>query len=158
MKSSFIAFILLLSLNSFAQKTTFEVSVSKDTILLGNAFDIQYTYENISGDFQQPSFEGFEVVFGPQVSTSFQFINGESKQSASYLYRLRPIYIGCDSIPEAILLSDSETYKSPKVAYCVLENPDNIIDQDYQLKKRMPGILSEPIEEIKKPKRKIQKI
>lgn len=70
-----------------AEKVTFEAS-SPLTVAVGEAFRVEFTL-NAKPDkdtFQPPSFEGFDVLAGPSVSTgqSVSIINGSMNKSYNY--------------------------------------------------------------------------
>ena len=84
-----VGMLALLNFSLQAQENSpkFTVSISMDSILLGNYFEVKYTLENGSGDnFIAPDFENFTIVGGPNTSTSMSFMNGEMTQSVSYAY------------------------------------------------------------------------
>jgi hypothetical protein len=69
---------------------SFEIQVSTDTILLGNFFEVRFLVQNAKGAFDPPAFTDFDVVGGPNQSSSMSIVNGVSSQSSSYSYFLKP--------------------------------------------------------------------
>ena len=117
----------------FCQDAKFEVQVSSDSILLGNYFEIRFKIENVKGNFEPPPFEGFQILSGPNQSTSMQIINGDMTQSASYTYFLKPVEIGNYTIPPAYLIIDEETTKeTDPIEIIVVPNPDGIVQKPAQ--------------------------
>ena len=120
----FISFFLIS--NSFGQ-SEFMVTVSNDSILLGNYFQATFTLKNQSGqDFHPPSFKDYEIVSGPNQSMSSTFINGEMSQTISYSYLLRPKEIGTYYIEPADIQTESGILETVPIEINVFPNPDNI--------------------------------
>ena len=94
-------FILLLTLCSVAfssdivaqesaEEVNFSINISSDTVLMGNYIQVSFKLENARGDaFTPPSFEGFQVISGPNQSSSFSMYNGKVSQSISYSYYMK---------------------------------------------------------------------
>ena len=78
-----------LSFIGWSQETSFTVSVWPDTLLLGNQLEVSFKLENgNSQDFTPPAFEGFNIVAGPNTSSSMMMSNGAVSQSITYSYYL----------------------------------------------------------------------
>jgi len=71
-------FLLMLSIPALCQsdESTISVEISTDTIYVNHVFGVRYKTVNLPGQFQPPSFEGFDVMGGPMTSSSFSSING----------------------------------------------------------------------------------
>ena len=120
--------IFTISVSILAQtEGSFNVEIDRDTILLGNSFELTYVVENVEGDFIPPDFLGFQVVSGPNISTQFSMINGKTSRSASYSYVLMPLNEGEYLIPAAGLESNDEIFTSHEVPIVILPNPDGKI-------------------------------
>ncbi len=130
MKTIFIAIISSVALLTTisAQDIVFKQELTQDTILWGNIIQLRYSVENVAGDFEAPSFEGFHVVSGPNVSSSFSMINGRVSQSASYTYYLRPISEGIHQIDAAYLKNGDSSWSTSPIEIVVLPNPEGIIE------------------------------
>ena len=80
-------FVLAIFSASAAEKVTFEAN-SPLMVAVGEAFRVEFTLnaEPDADSFKAPSFEGFDVIAGPSVSTgsSIQYINGSISKSFSY--------------------------------------------------------------------------
>ncbi len=158
-------FIILLALcctyGAFSQEGSFTVSTSKDTLLMGNSFTVTFTIKNMNGDFDAPELDDFDIMAGPNVSSSFSFMNGQSSQEMSYSYLLRPRREGAIIIPSAYLVTDSDTVESAEKLIFVLPNPDGIIEQEGGIQQSIspyqPPIPVQPTTPAK-PKRKVRKI
>jgi len=154
-------FIILTSTAS--SQSSFRAELSRDSVLLGNTFTLKYVLENIDGNFEAPDLSNLNVISGPNMSSSFQFVNGASSQSISYSYTVQPLEEGEIIIDQAFVISDDQTYESDFIEINVYPNPDGIIEEEPQMIKEfrfnfpfeMP---KEEKETKKKRKYKIKKI
>ncbi len=112
-----------------AQESKFKIEVSADTLLAGNYFELKFTIEDMDGKFEAPDLSDFDIVGGPNTSSSFSMINGNVSQSSSYSYYLKPRDIGVYTIPPAFVLADSDTLATMPIDIYVIPNPDGIIQQ-----------------------------
>jgi len=114
---------------SFGQEAIFSVDVTADSILYGNPLQVKYTLENTQGDFQPPSFEGFDIIGGPNTSSQYSMVNGVVSQKASYEYILMPIEEGLITLASAKLENGEGIMETGVMDIVVLPNPDGIIQQ-----------------------------
>ena len=114
-------------------QSVFKAELSRDSILIGNTFTLTYVLENIQGEFEAPDLSQYNVISGPNMSSSFQFINGESKQSISYSYIIKPLNEGEMVIDQAFVLTDDKTYESDFITINIYPNPDGIIEEEPQM-------------------------
>lgn len=159
---------LLFSGAVMAQKAPkFMVEVSTDSILLGNYFQVKFTLENANGEnFQAPVFEGFQIVSGPNVSSSISIVNGEVSQTASYTFYLEPNDIGNYYIQAASIQAGENVLETTPLQVIVVPNPEGVIQKPKMTEKfdfdlRMPdkSIVPKPKEETPQTKkRKIYKM
>ena len=119
-----LSFLALYGL--MAQEVSLKVEVSTDSILYGNYFEVRFTIENAGGDFQAPDFDGFEVLSGPNTSSSFSMINGKVSQEASYSYVLRPMREGTLYIDPAAFKTGDEVLETEPIGVQVYPNPAGI--------------------------------
>lgn len=112
------------------QVQSFEVKISSDSILLGNYLEVRFTAKNIQGEFDPPRFEDFEVIGGPNQSTSMSIVNGETSQTASYSYFIKPRNTGLLHLEPAYFVTgeDQSFETSPVDIYC-LPNPDGVVQE-----------------------------
>ena len=131
MKKITFATFLFTSIFCFAQKEpTFEVEVSTDSILMGNHFQVTFSVKNGQGEnFQLPEFSDFQVVGGPNQSSSYSVVNGNVTQALSYSFYLEPIEIGNYYIEPAGIEIDGKYYETEPIAITVVANPDGIKQQ-----------------------------
>ncbi|MCX8081211.1 MAG: BatD family protein [Bacteroidia bacterium] len=87
MRGAFCKILFLLSYTAcLAQK--FEAVVSSRQVQAGQMFEVRFTSTGMMTSFSPPSFKDFEVVGGPNQSSSIQIINGIINQSQSISYYL----------------------------------------------------------------------
>lgn len=124
----FLSFTALLSLYAFAQQAPkFTVEVNTDSVLWGNRLKVTFKLENASGaQFEAPDFPDFHIVGGPNMSSSFSFVNGVSSQSVSYSYYLEPRDIGVFYIQPAAIKAGEQVLETLPVKIMVAPNPNNI--------------------------------
>lgn len=123
---------------TIAQDPRLIVSVSSDTVLLGNYFELKFTIENSPANgFEAPSLHEFNVIGGPNTSSSMSNIYGEASQSASYTYYLEPVEIGVYTIRPAYLTTGEVALETPPIDIIVIPNPDGIIKQPHTPGKRI---------------------
>lgn len=121
----------------FAQDAKFSVSVSSDSILLGNYVKVTFSLKNAKGDnFQSPEFEGFQIVSGPNMSSNFSMINGEVSQSVSYTYYIEPKNIGNHFIQPASIETENHVLETLPIEVMVVPNPDGIIQNPEETEDR----------------------
>src|SRR5947199_251233 len=78
----------------FAQDVKFTASVSKNEVGTGEQFQVDFSVNGNADGFTPPNFNGFQVLSGPNVSTSMTSINGNTTTSNSYSYILTPVKEG----------------------------------------------------------------
>lgn len=152
--------LLVFSLSLYSQDIEFYAETNKDTLLVGNVMQLKFTILNGAGDFQAPNFDRLDIVSGPNVASSFSFVNGQSSQEMSYTYIIMPSQVGRFTIPSASLVTEEGTLVTKELSFTVLDNPDGIIEQESGFTRRQPSFVpQEPIErEQVKPKRKLKRI
>lgn len=131
MKIFFTLFVAFFAVHLSAQsEVTFSVAVSTDSVLMDNYFEITFTLQNEAAeDFTPPSFENFEVLSGPNVSSRTSIINGNKTQSASYSYYLKPLEIGSYFVDPAHIQLKNIAISSSPIEVTIYPNPDGIIQQ-----------------------------
>lgn len=125
-----IAFIGISSfaINNLISQQNFQVEISSDSILMENYFIVNFTAENLEGNFEAPDFSNFHIISGPNTSSSFQLINGESKRTSSYSYHLKPKEEGAHLIDSAFFITkDGQTLETVAQEITVYPNPEGII-------------------------------
>ena len=175
-KLSFFFFVWLAWVTAAGAQTSpnFTVEVSSDSVLLGNHIAVRFTLDQGEGaDFQPPAFGDFDVISGPNVSTSFSSINGKVSQQISYTFYLRPHDVGNFFIEPASIRSGSQVLETTPLEVIVLPNPDGIRQESKSFKNDMlpfqwlnlddmpaledmlpPGAAPSPAPETPKPQKK----
>lgn len=123
-------FIFLGITAAFSQErpAKFTVSVSTDSILMDNYFEVKFTLENANGkNFEAPNFdEHFNVVSGPNFSTSMSMMNGDVTQSMTITYYLEPREIGSYYILPASVEVNEKILETAPLEVLIVPNPDGI--------------------------------
>ncbi len=146
-----------------AQEEKFEVEVSNDTVLAGNYLIVQYDIINTNGDFIAPQFNDFNIISGPNTSSMFSMVNGQTTQKSSYTYYLEPNHEGTLYIEPAYLYREQDTLETAPLEIIVLPNPEGkkIIPElkDNQSSFSFPGYEDQPFYRKKKktPEKKDKK-
>ncbi len=104
------------------------------SVAMGERFQIVYIAEGASAsDFMAPSMSGFDVLYGPAVTSSYsaQITNGKSSstQTTSYTYTLMPHKEGSFSIPKATVRMKGRTYASRALTIKVLPPNQSVAEQ-----------------------------
>ncbi|MFK8005294.1 MAG: BatD family protein [Saprospiraceae bacterium] len=130
-------FLMLLTFQVSAEnietEPQFSIEVSNTEVLLGNYIEVKFTLKNAKGQkFEAPNFKNFDIIGGPNQSSSFSMMNGETTQSISYTYYLQPKTIGNFYLEPAFIEADGMTLETQPIEILVLENPDGIIEKPQQ--------------------------
>lgn len=138
--------------------------VASDTILDGNSFEFKIIIRNLKGDFTPPEFENFDIVGGPNMSTSMQYINGSMFREMTYTYYLRARNIGQNYIEEAYLEIDNTNMETEAIPVFIMDNPEEL-REDYRISSQTKSPLVFPFkqhqdhaEKTKTTKKKLKKI
>lgn len=95
----------------------------------GQQFRLSYILNKEGRDLRLPELKGFEVLFGPSVSTNFSqsTINGKttSESSVTYTYILMPEKEGTYTLAPASISVDGSSYKSNSLTIKVLPPDKN---------------------------------
>ena len=108
----------------WAQSVEF-TAAAKSTVTAGETFQVVFRVNAQGEKFKGPDFKGFDVVSGPNTSSSssFQFINGKMSQSVelSYIYLIHASAEGTFEIRPASITVDGKTYQSNSLKINVLK-------------------------------------
>jgi hypothetical protein len=122
-------FIALIYATAQAQDTQVTASVSSDTVGVQDQFQLTITVSGRdSGDAENPrvaSIQGFKVVSGPNIGSQFQWINGRTSSSKSYMYILIPEKEGQFTINPIEVRAGGKTYRTQPVQVRVTSAPRN---------------------------------
>lgn len=149
----------------FGQKeaATFTCAVNQKDVLLGNYVEVEFTLNGAQGGkLTPPDWAGFDIVSGPNQSSSISIMNGKTTATLSYTWYIEPRDTGTFIIPTASILVDGRELTTEPVEIRVFPNPDAIIEKPE--KRRSSGFdffgreeLPEPSVQSKK-KRKTYRI
>ncbi len=105
--TTFLFCLLQLSISAQAN-VNFYAQVDATKIIEGSYVEVQFILENDSGsDFTPPSFAGFDVLSGPNQSTSMTIVNGRRSNKISLSYTIRPKKVGIQKIGAARIKTKS---------------------------------------------------
>lgn len=114
-----ILFILIVSASfSLNAQVEFKASISKDAVLTGEPFRLEYKINQNFDNFTLPEFEHFEILSGPSTSMqqSVNITNGEMVKTVSvtYTYFIKAVTSGTQTIqPAEIEIADEFFYSNP---------------------------------------------
>jgi hypothetical protein len=118
--------LLCLQFQLSAQEVNFKAEISTDSILIGSFLEVRFIIENGAGDFEEPSFDGFEIVSGPNTSSSFNMTNGKVSQKASYTFVITPVKEGLIYIDPASFKTGDKIMETEPLSLMVYPNPAGI--------------------------------
>jgi len=158
MKNKFQTILVLLFCALSWSQVKFEAEVSKNKLGVNENLRVDFKMNKDGDNFSPPSFNGFNIVGGPNQSVSNSWINGKRTFSKTYSYFLSPVKRGRFTIGQASIEIEGDIYKTSPVDIQVVEavdssaSPNNtessLVDDDIQLitevSKRSP-YLNEPI-------------
>jgi tetratricopeptide (TPR) repeat protein len=114
---------------SWGQDMQVTASVGSDTVGIQDQFQFAITVAGKdSGDAENPRIsrlQGFKVVSGPSISTQFQWINGRSSSSKSFVYILIPEKEGQFTIDPVEVRVGGKIYKTQPLRVRVTSAPSS---------------------------------
>ena len=122
MKYFLLIISIFLTIDISAQ-TSLSVSISADTIGLEDAVKVSYKLSGAQEKIEILPWEGLQQVAGPNVSSSFSFVNGVSYKEYSESYILVPKYEGIIYIPSASVVIDGEPIETEPIELFVVAEP-----------------------------------
>ncbi|MDB5121319.1 MAG: hypothetical protein JWN56_2537 [Sphingobacteriales bacterium] len=111
-KICIFSLLLLCASGVYGQNATFSASVSSAQVATGEQFEVTFSLNGNGEGFKPPSFRGFQVLSGPNVSSSMTVINGNMSSSNSYSYYLVAEKVGVLSIEPATIFVNGNRLKS----------------------------------------------
>ena len=117
--------ILLLCFSHGIAQVSFQTKVSKNRLGLNERLRVSFEMNQNGDNFTPPSFNGFNVVGGPNQSVSNSWVNGVRSFSKSYTYFLTPTRKGKIIIAQASIEIDGEVYKTTPVQIEVTQAVNN---------------------------------
>lgn len=125
----FIVMSCILTFVCHSQESSFTSKLSTDSLLIGNRVMVSFELHNLEGEFTPPSFDHMEVQSGPNISSSYSMINGQTTQLKTYSYILLPQKEGSHYIEPATLETSEGIFETEILALEVYPNPENIIEE-----------------------------
>ncbi len=118
----YILSILLLCANLlFADGIKFTASVSKTEVGTGEQFEITFSLNGNGDDFRPPNINDFQVLSGPNESTSMESINGNTTVSTSFSYVLMPVKEGEFTIGPATIIVNGKRLSTQPIKIKVVK-------------------------------------
>ena len=108
-------------IKSGAQDVKVTASVSKSVVGTGEAFEISFSVNGNIESFNPPALNGFQVVGGPNQSSSYSSINGNTTASMSISYDLVGVKEGEYIIGSALVVVNGKQVKSNSVKIKVVK-------------------------------------
>ena len=103
----------------FGQDVQVSATTSTDTVGVQEQFQLTVTVSGRdSGDAEAPrlpGLKGFQVVAGPNVSSQFQWINGRTSSSKSFIYILLPEKEGQFTIDPVEVRAGNRSFKTQPI-------------------------------------------
>jgi len=111
-----------------AQATNrFFVQVDAKKVIQGSYVEVQFILENgESLGFTPPSFKGFDVLSGPNQSTSMTIVNGRRSNKISLGYTLRPKKLGITQLGSATIKTKAGIRNTEVVNIEVVKGSSNL--------------------------------
>lgn len=148
-----ICMLGLLFIQAQTQDASFTVELSYDTVYIGNPIKLQFNLINISGDFTPPNLQGLYLLSGPNMSSSYSLVNGQSTSEKAYSYLIMPQERGNYNIPPAKLQIKDGSIQTEIVSFVVVDNPSNI-KQDPETMQFFPFLKDEKANNKTAPSKK----
>lgn len=99
---------------SFAQ-VQFRTKVSQREVQVGQRFQVEFTVNEEGEGFRAPSWQGLEVINGPNYSVSTYMDNSGTRFQLSYSYLVRAKKLGVYTIDPAFIKIKGKTYRTEPV-------------------------------------------
>lgn len=112
MKYYLLSILLLCSAVGFGQGVKVTATVSSNQVATGEQFEITFSTNGNPEAFDPPAFNGFQVVGGPNQSSSYSSINGQTTASIAVGYVLIGVKEGDFTIAPATMVINGKQYKS----------------------------------------------
>jgi hypothetical protein len=90
LKLGLLLSFLILGLTSFAQNAFLSATASKSTVGVGEQFQVTFTLNCDGQNFRSPDLSSFNVISGPNKSSSISIVNNSYTQSISFTFFLQP--------------------------------------------------------------------
>jgi hypothetical protein len=126
LKKIFYALVLLLFLCNGISAQTFTASVNNTTVGVNEPFEISFQFSgddiNSIKNFHAPDFKNFNVISGPNQSTSMQIINGAVSASITFSFYITAVSLGQHTIGSASIEYKGKTYNSEPINMSIVKS------------------------------------
>ena len=129
--------LLIILFTSIAgAQVQFQTRVSKKTLGLNERLRVDFSMNKDGDNFNPPSFDGFDVVGGPNQSVSNSWINGKRSFEKTYSYFLAPNRKGSLMLESASIEIDGKTFKTNAIVITVTKeiqkpkDPNSVVASD----------------------------
>ncbi|WP_428330884.1 BatD family protein [Mucilaginibacter sp.] len=146
MKLKYYILSLLLFCTSllYADDIKFTATTNRTEVGTGEQFEVTFTVNGNGERFTPPDFNGFQVLSGPNESTSMTSINGTTTVETSISYILTPVRVGVLTIGPAIMIVNGKSRATNPIKITAIKGrpsatnpqggnaqsaPDNTIEQ-----------------------------
>jgi len=116
-----LSFLLFCTGIAFAQDLKLTASVNRNTVGTGEAFEVTFSINGNIERFAPPDMNGFQVVGGPNQSSSMSSINGVTTSSMALSYDLVPTKEGTFTIGPATVVVNGKQYRSNPITVKVVK-------------------------------------
>jgi len=118
-----------------------KVSADKNPAIVGEQILVQYSINQKGDNFISPSFNGLQVLSGPNPSTqsSYSFVNGKSEStiSTTYSYYIKAVKSGKYNITPASITIKGKTINSPTYQLKIVKGSEKSKVQQSALTKNL---------------------
>ena len=118
---SIVILFFVMSIGVAQAQVLFVAKASKKTLGINERLRIDFEMNEDGDNFVPPSFNGFNVVGGPNQSVSNSWINGKRTYSKTYSYFLAPKSQGTFTINQATIEIDDQVYKTTPLKILITE-------------------------------------
>lgn len=137
MKNLILILAVIISASfSLKAQIEFKASISKDAVMTGEPFKLEYKMNKKFDKFTLPEFENFEVLSGPSTSMqqSINFTNGKMEKTVSvtytYFLKAKDDISGTQTIEPAEIKIGDEFFYSNSTDIIVIEGKYNNPKED----------------------------
>jgi hypothetical protein len=131
-----LSFLLLLANLLFADGIKFTATASKTEVGTGEQFEITFSVNGNGDDFRPPNITDFQILSGPNVSTSMESFNGNTSVSTSYSYILMAVKEGAFTIGSATMIVNGRRLSTQPLKVKVVKGrpvPQNNVQPNNQV-------------------------
>ena len=119
----------------------FEASVNKNSVAVGEQFELTFSIDGEGKNFKGPNFKGFRKLSGPNKSSSnsVQIINGKitSSSNQSFTYYLTALNEGQSTISSASIEIDGKVLKSNPITLKITKKSKNTNVNDLNIEENV---------------------